>query len=77
MSKRGITVQQLRYLTAVGQKGSFRKAAEHCGISQPSLTVQIQAIEQQLQVRLVNRGAVGVCLTPLGQDTVDPAPPED
>lgn len=62
------TLRQLRYLTALSHTLNFRKAAERCGISQSSLSQQIQQLEGALGVRLVERGGGTVALTPLGRE---------
>lgn len=65
-----ITLRQLRYLTAVAQTAHFRRAAEQCGVSQPSLSAQIQTLEETLGVLLVERSRSGTHLTPVGRDIV-------
>lgn len=51
---------QLRYLEAALRTGSFRQAAKELGISQPTITNQVQRLEEDLGVILVTRGAKGV-----------------
>ncbi|MCI5044268.1 MAG: hydrogen peroxide-inducible genes activator [Aquisalinus sp.] len=63
-----LTLKQLRYLLALDEVNHFRRAAEICGISQPSLTTQIQAIEEVLGVHLVERSRSGVSFTPTGRE---------
>jgi LysR family transcriptional regulator, hydrogen peroxide-inducible genes activator len=70
MNDRLPTLRQLRYLVALDETGNFRRAAEQCDISQPSLSVQIQNIEEVLGVHLVERSRSGVTLTPVGRDIV-------
>lgn len=62
------TLRQLEYFVALVETGSFRTAAEHCGISQPSLSVQLAALEKRLGQRLVERGRAGVIPTPAGRE---------
>lgn len=52
--------EQLRYLEAALRTGSFRQAAKELGVSQPTITNQIQRLEEDLGVVLVLRGAQGV-----------------
>lgn len=62
------SLKQLRYFVALADTGSFRAAAEHCGISQPSLSVQLASLEKRLGQRLVERNRSGVILTPAGRE---------
>ncbi len=68
-----VTLKQLQCLLAVAEKRHFRRAAEHIGISQPSLSAQIQNLEEALGVRLVERSRSGVAISPLGRDVVQRA----
>lgn len=52
--------EQLRYLEAALRTGSFRQAAKELDISQPTITNQVQRLEEDLGVVLVTRGAKGV-----------------
>lgn len=49
------TFRQLEYFIAVLDYGNFRRAAEACCVSQPTLTLQIQKLERQLEVELLHR----------------------
>ncbi len=62
------TLRQLRYLTALEDTRHFREAAEACGISQPSLSVQIKSLEDALGLVLVERGRGPVRLTQAGRE---------
>ena len=66
-----ITIQQMEILIALLETGSFTKAAGRFFLSQPSLTKQIQNLEQAAGTRLVNRGSAGISLTPEGQILYD------
>ncbi|MCG8442952.1 MAG: hydrogen peroxide-inducible genes activator [Caulobacterales bacterium] len=63
----------MRYLLALEDAKHYRRAAENCGISQPSLTAQIQNLERALGVHLVERSRSGVALTPVGREVADRA----
>ncbi|QBF30986.1 hydrogen peroxide-inducible genes activator [Thalassococcus sp. S3] len=67
------TIQQLRYLVAVADTLHFRRAAEACNVTQPTLSVQLKELEQKLSVQLVERSRSRVILTPLGRRVVDKA----
>ena len=62
------TLRQFRYLLALEETKHFRQAAEACDISQPSLSVQIQNLEETLGTQLVERNRGGVVLTPVGRE---------
>jgi LysR family transcriptional regulator, hydrogen peroxide-inducible genes activator len=64
------TLRQLQYVVAVADLLSFRRAAEECGVSQPSLSAQIAQLEDMLSVKLFERDARGVLLTPAGRELV-------
>lgn len=60
------TFQQLRYLVALADTRHFRRAAEACHVTQPTLSAQLRQLERRLGVRLVEQGRPRVILTPLG-----------
>jgi LysR family hydrogen peroxide-inducible transcriptional activator len=63
-----LTLKQLRCLLALEQFRHFRRAAEHLGVTQPSLTAQIQNLESTLSLQLVERARSGAALTPVGRE---------
>lgn len=63
-----ITLRQMRYLIALEETQHFREGAESCGISQPSLSVQIKTMEDTLGLILVERGRGPVRLTLAGRE---------
>ena len=65
-----LTLKQLQYLVALDDTRHFRKAAERCGISQPSLSVQIANLEDALNVKLFGRGRGPVAPTAAGRDVI-------
>lgn len=62
--------RQLQYLVAVADRQNFRKAASSLHVSQPTLSLQLQKLEEQLEVRLIERNVNPVCLTPIGHEIV-------
>src|SRR6266542_2686972 len=60
-------LHQLRYFAAIARTGSFSRAAEHCHVSQPSLSQQIAKLEKQLDQRLFDRLGRRVLLTDAGR----------
>ncbi|RYH01170.1 hydrogen peroxide-inducible genes activator [Salipiger sp. IMCC34102] len=61
------TLKQLRYFEALAQHGHFGRAADLCAISQPALSVQIQALEAMLGLPLFERGHRSLHLTEFGE----------
>jgi LysR family hydrogen peroxide-inducible transcriptional activator len=68
-----MTLSQLRYLVALADHGHFGRAAEACGVSQPTLSSQIAKLEAYLDAPLVTRGAAGARLTAMGEQVVSRA----
>lgn len=68
-----LTLKQLRAIVALAKQRHFRRAAEEIGVTQPSLSAQIQNLEEVLKVRLVDRARGGVSLTPAGREIADRA----
>ena len=62
-----MTVIQLEYLIAVANYGSFSVAAEHCFVTQPSLSMQIKALEEELDVVLLDRTKKPIIPTAVGE----------
>jgi LysR family hydrogen peroxide-inducible transcriptional activator len=61
------SLRQLQYLVAVADLGGFRKAADACGVSQPSLSAQVARLERALGVQIFDRDARGVRITTAGE----------
>lgn len=59
-------LQQLRYLCAIAERGSLSAAARSLGVRQPTLTVAMRHLEEELRVTLFNRNHSGVSLTEAG-----------
>jgi LysR family hydrogen peroxide-inducible transcriptional activator len=67
------TLRQLQYAVAVAEVRSFRRAAELCGVSQPSLSAQLAQLEDVLGARLFERERRPLLLTPAGEQLVERA----
>jgi LysR family transcriptional regulator, hydrogen peroxide-inducible genes activator len=65
-----MTLTELRYIVAVAREKHFGRAAEACFVSQPTLSVAIKKLEEELEVKLFERGATEVSVTPLGEEIV-------
>ncbi len=62
-----MTIIQLEYLLAVANCGSFSLAAEHCFVTQPSLSMQVKSLEEELGVVLLDRSKKPVIPTEAGE----------
>lgn len=67
------SIRQLQYLVAVADLGGFRRAADACGVAQPSMSAQIAQAEQALGVQIFERGPKGVRVTAAGAPVIDRA----
>jgi len=68
-----MTLTELRYLVAVARERHFGHAAESCFVSQPTLSVAIKKLEEELGVALFERGPGEVAVTPVGERIVEQA----
>ncbi len=68
-----MTLTELRYVVAVARERHFGRAAEACFVSQPTLSVAVKKLEEELGVTLFERGPGEVTLTPAGQPIVEQA----
>lgn len=68
-----MTIIQLEYLLAVANCGSFSLAAEHCFVTQPSLSMQVKALEEELGVILLDRSKKPVIPTEAGEVVLEQA----
>jgi LysR family hydrogen peroxide-inducible transcriptional activator len=68
-----MTLTELRYLVALAETGHFRKAAEQCNVSQPTLSIAIKKLEAELEISLFERARHKVATTPSGERIVEQA----
>ena len=68
-----MTLQQLEYIVAVYRTRHFVKAAEACGVTQPTLSAMIQKLEAELDVKLFERSSQQVIPTAIGKVVVEQA----
>lgn len=68
-----VTLTQLEYIVAVEKFRNFRKAAKSCFVTQPTLSMQIQKLEEQLGVVIFDRSSQPVQATPIGAKILDQA----
>ncbi len=65
-----MTLTELKYIVAVAREKHFGRAAEACFVSQPTLSVAVKKLEDELEVKLFERSAGEVSVTALGEDIV-------
>ena len=68
-----MTITQLKYVLAVAEHKNFTLAAEKCFVTQPTLSMQIQKIEEELSVQIFDRTKKPIQLTDIGQKIVNQA----
>jgi LysR family hydrogen peroxide-inducible transcriptional activator len=68
-----LTLTELRYIVAVARERHFGHAAEACFVSQPTLSVAVKKLEEELGVPLFERGPGEITVTPAGQRIVEQA----
>ncbi|MEI6618991.1 MAG: LysR substrate-binding domain-containing protein [Betaproteobacteria bacterium] len=65
-----MTLTELKYIVAVAREKHFGKAADACFVSQPTLSVAVKKLEEELDVKLFERSANEVSVTALGEEIV-------
>lgn len=68
-----MTLTKLRYIVAVAEKRHFGHAADACFVSQPTLSVAVKRLEEELGVTLFERARGEITLTPAGERVVEQA----
>lgn len=66
-----MTLQQMEYIVAVEEYGHFGKAAETCGVTQPTLSLMIKKLEEELDVVIFDRDSHPVRPTAMGRRIID------
>lgn len=68
-----MTITQLQYILAVAEHRNFTLAAEKCFVTQPTLSMQIQKVEEELSIQIFDRTKKPIQLTEIGQVIVNQA----
>jgi LysR family hydrogen peroxide-inducible transcriptional activator len=68
-----MTITQLKYVLAVAEYKNFTIASEHCFVTQPTLSMQIQKLEEELDTQIFNRNKKPIQLTDVGKKIVEQA----
>lgn len=68
-----MTLTELRYVVALARERHFGRAAEKCFVSQPTLSVAVRKLEDELGIALFERGGSEVTVTPIGTRIVEQA----
>lgn len=68
-----MTITQLKYCIAVSEYRNFTIAAEKAFVTQPTLSMQIQKLEQELEVKIFDRAQKPIGLTPVGEKIIEQA----
>ena len=66
-----MTITQLKYVLAVAEHQNFTIASEHCFVTQPTLSMQIQKLEEALETKIFNRNKKPIQLTEIGKKIVE------
>lgn len=68
-----MTITQLRYVLAVAEHQNFTLAAEKSFVTQPTLSMQVQKLEDELDIQIFDRGKKPITVTEVGKKIVDQA----
>ena len=68
-----MNIQQLRYVVAIANSGTFREAAEKMYVSQPSLSISVRDLEKELGFKIFRRTSSGTFLTRRGMEFYEKA----
>lgn len=65
-----MTLTELKYIVAVAREKHFGRAADACYVAQPTLSVAVKKLEEELELKLFERSANEISITPLGEEIV-------
>ncbi|MBT0569712.1 hydrogen peroxide-inducible genes activator [Curvibacter sp. CHRR-16] len=65
-----MTLTELKYIVALARERHFGRAADACFVSQPTLSVAVKKLEEELDIKLFERSANEITVTPLGEEVV-------
>jgi len=65
-----VTLTELKYIVALARERHFGRAAAACHVSQPTLSVGIKKLEDELELKLFERNANDISVTPLGAEVI-------
>ena len=68
-----MTLTELRYIVAVAREKHFGRAAQACFVSQPTLSVAVKKLEEELDVQIFHRHSGDISVTPLGKLLIEQA----
>lgn len=68
-----MTIQQLQYVLALNQQRHFVKASEQANVTQPTLTMQLKKLEEELGYEIFNRTTKPLTPTPMGLKVIEHA----
>lgn len=68
-----MTLTELRYIVTLAQEQHFGRAAERCHVSQPTLSIAVKKLEDELETAIFERSKTRVYPTPLGEQIVQQA----
>src|SRR5690554_281910 len=68
-----MTLTELKYIVAVARERHFGRAADACFVSQPTLSVAIRKLEEELGVVLFERGGTEITVTEIGYKVINQA----
>lgn len=68
-----MTLTELRYIVTLAQEEHFGRAADRCHVSQPTLSIAVKKLEEELKVAIFERSKTRVYATPLGEKIIEQA----